>query len=232
MRLIASIKADIQFQFRHYFYYVYLFVSTFYILILSFVPIEVKEKTALVFLFSDCSFLGSFFIGGIILLEKDQGIHNQLFVTPIRISEFIWSKVISLSVLSAASAMLIYICTFGLTYKALPLLLGVLFNSVFATLLGLIFAVRVKSINQYLLISPLFVTVFFLPILDVIDLFHTPLFYLLPGKAGLLLMENAFSPLSVEGWIYSLSTLFLFIILAFQLAYQSFTKHVLLKIGG
>lgn len=232
MRLWVSVKADMMFQFRHYLYYAYIIVSVLYIVLLHYIPSHVKEQTAMFLLFSDCSFLGSFFIGGIILLEKDQGIYDQLFVTPIRVSEFIWSKVISLGILSVASSFVIFSFSFGISLNIIFLLIGVALNSIFASLLGFIFAVRVKSINQYLMLSPLFVTVFFLPVLEVIQVWESPMLYFIPGKAGLLLMEGVFSSLTFMEWIYSLSMLGLVILLTFQLAYRSFYKHVVLRIGG
>ncbi|MDZ5471725.1 hypothetical protein SM124_08195 [Bacillus sp. 31A1R] len=232
MRLVSSIKADITFQFRHYLYYAYLIVSMLYILLLYWIPLGVKEQTAMFLLFSDCSFLGSFFIGGIILLEKDQGIYDHLFVTPIRVSEFIWSKVVSLGVLSIISSLIIFGLSFGLSWRLPLLILGVGLNSIFASLLGFIFAVQVKSINQYLMISPLFVTVFFLPVLEVLKVWESPILYFIPGKAGLLLMEGVFTSLSFPEWIYSITMLLLAIFITYKLSYNSFYKHIILRIGG
>ncbi|WP_141430909.1 ABC transporter permease [Bacillus sp. 03113] len=232
MRLTAALQADIRFQFRYFLYYAYIIISFLYILLLHWIPNHLTEKTAMFLLFSDCSFLGAFFIGGIVLLEKEQGIYDHLFITPMKLNEFIWAKVFSLGVLSLASSLFIFLLSFGLSMKMIPLLIGIAFNSIFASLLGLIFAARVKSINQYLMISPLFVTIFFLPILSSLHLFHSPLFYLLPSQAGLLLMEGAFTSLSKLEWLYAIGTLLLYIGIAYKLASHSFYKHIILKIGG
>lgn len=232
MRLLETIKADVLFQFRHYLYYMYVIVSALYVLLLYWIPSHIKDETAMFLLFSDCSFLGAFFIGGIVLLEKDQGIYDHLFVTPVRVSEFIWSKVISLGMISLLSSLVIFLFSFDLTVRVVFLLTGVVLNSIFASLLGLIFAVRVNSINQYLMISPAFVTIFFLPILEVLKIWESPFMYAIPGKAGLLLMEGVFKPLSVYEWLYSLAMLTLAIVVTYLLAKKSFYKHVIMRIGG
>lgn len=232
MRLFSSIKADIMFQFRHYLYYVYLIISALYVLLLYFIPSPTKEKMAMFLLFSDCSFLGAFFIGGIVLLEKDQGIYHHTFVTPIKVAEFIWSKVISLAIISLASSFIIFVCSFGFTFKLVFLVIGVTLNSIFASLLGIIFAVRVNSINQYLLLSPLFVTIFFLPILEVLTIWDSWLLYFIPGKAGLLLMDGVFNPLSFAEWGYVLAMFSITIFITYKLAHQAFYKYIILRIGG
>lgn len=232
MRLLSAVKTDITFQYRHYLYAIYLFISILYILLLYFIPDAYKEQAAIFILFSDCSFLGSFFIGGIMLLEKEQGIYDNMFVTPLRIQEFIWSKVLSLGILSVLSSLLIFTFTFGFSSKTIVLLVGVALNSIFATLLGMTFAPAVKSINQYLILSPLFVTVFFLPVLDTLGLFYSPLFVVIPGNAGLLLMEGAFISLTLSEWIYSVLLLGFYIYFTYTLALKSFQKYIVMRIGG
>lgn len=232
MRLLAAIHTNIKFQFRNYLYYAYFIVCMLYVALLYWIPFHWKEQTAMFLLFTDCSFLGSFFIGGIVLLEKEQGIYDHLFVTPLKISEVIWSKVISLGILSVVSGLFIFLLSFGFSLQIFSLAIGIALNSVFASLLGLIFAVRVKSINQYLMISPLFATVLFLPVLEVMHFYESPLFLLIPGKAGLLLMEGAFHPLSSADWLYALCMFCVYIYLAYRLAYRAFYQHIILNIGG
>jgi fluoroquinolone transport system permease protein len=76
------------------------------------------------------------------------------------------------------------------------------------------------------------VTIFFLPVLEVLGMMELKFFYLLPGKAGLLLMEGAFNSLTPYQWMYAVSLLFIYILVAYRLAYNAFYTHIKLRIGG
>src|SRR5690554_5975368 len=97
MRLLHAVWADIRFQFKQGFYLVYVLITITYLIILSFLPEEILSVGLPLVIFSDPSVLGLFFIGGIIMLEKMQGILSVLVVSPLRTTEYILSKVISLA---------------------------------------------------------------------------------------------------------------------------------------
>ena len=96
MRFTSALKYDLKFQIRHGFYYAYAFVVTFYLIALLNIPLGIREWVTTLVIFSDTSVLGFFFVGSIILLERGQGTLNTLFVTPIRLHEFLLSKSLSL----------------------------------------------------------------------------------------------------------------------------------------
>jgi len=231
MRIVAEIGNDVRFQFRHGFYYAYVLVSALYVVLLHFLPVKTQQLVGTVLLFSDPGALGAFFVGGIVLLERGQGILDQLFVTPLKMREYLISKVVSLTLLALITSSAIAFATFGLTFNPLKLVVGISLSSIFFTLLGLGIVVRVRTLNGYLLLSPLYMTIFFLPVLETAGVFSTPLFYLLPGKASLVLIEGAFRSLS--GWevLYAFSTMGVWIALAYRFAYRSFYRHVILRIG-
>ncbi|WP_152642885.1 hypothetical protein [Bacillus alveayuensis] len=231
MRLKAAFLADVRFQFRHGFYYAYLFVSVVYIVLLRFVEEGMREKLAVLVVFSDPAMLGFFFIGGIILLEKAQGIFPALFVTPLRIAEYVWAKVWSLTVLSLITSFFILLATVGTDISVLPVFIGVTFTSLIATLLGIGLAVRVKTVNQFLVSSVLFVPIFFTPVMEWIG-GHSFMYYLFPGKAGLLFLEGGFAPITWNETIYALCMLLCACIAAYYFALRSLKKFILFFQGG
>jgi fluoroquinolone transport system permease protein len=231
MRLAAAFLADVRFQFRHGFYYAYLFVSVVYIALLRLVEDGMRQKLAVLVVFSDPAMLGFFFIGGIILLEKAQGIFSTLFVTPIRIAEYVWAKVWSLTLLSLSTSFLILLATVGTDMHVLPILIGVTFTSVLATLMGIGLAVRVKTVNQFLVSSVLFVPIFFTPVMEWIG-GKSFMYYLFPGKAGLLFLEGGFAPITWNDTIYSLCMLLCACVAAYYFALRSLMKWILFFQGG
>lgn len=232
MRIMAGIANDVRFQVRHGFYYAYALVCLLYILFLRSLPEDVQGMAGTVLLFSDPGALGSFFVGGIVLLERGQSILDTLFVTPLRLAEYLISKVVSLTVLAISTAFAIVLLTFGWRFDPLLLLAGIVLSSAFFTLLGLGIVVRVKTLNGYLLVSPFYVTVFFLPALEHLQVYSSPLFYLLPGKATMMLIDGAFHGIGGGELVYALGTMGVWILLAYLWAHRSFTRYVIMRIGG
>lgn len=197
MRIMSQLRTDITFQMKHGFYLAYFIVSAIYIVFLAFIPSTWKETSAVLLIFSDCSFLGSFFIGGIILLEKDQGMIDQLMISPLKISEYILGKALSLSFLATLASLVILFTSFGPSLHYTPILIAVFGCSLFATFLGMMIAINVKSVNQYLLITPLFVPIFFLPLANYFSMPAAPTFLeWTPGYSTLELIGSGFHPIS------------------------------------
>ncbi|MDO9680631.1 MAG: hypothetical protein Q7262_06400, partial [Bacteroidales bacterium] len=107
MRFLSAIWSDIRFQIKQGFYLVYLIITIMYLIILSMLPENVLSIALPLVVFSDPSVLGLFFIGGIILLEKSQGVMMAIVVTPLKTEEYVLSKAISLAFVSVMAAIAI-----------------------------------------------------------------------------------------------------------------------------
>ncbi|UWD47433.1 ABC transporter permease [Clostridioides difficile] len=167
MRLKNLILGDIKFQFKYGFYFLYVVLSIVYICLLNAFPPLLKEKVAIIMIYSDPAAMGLFFMGAIVLLEKSQRVLNSLAVSPIKISEYILSKVISLSIISSIVAMVIAI-TANLN-NILIIIIGTFFASIIFSLLGLIFASKASSLNQFIVLTiPAEIACFVPPIINVL----------------------------------------------------------------
>ncbi|WP_078553882.1 ABC transporter permease [Bacillus alkalicellulosilyticus] len=230
--LMVMLRQDVKFQIRHGFYLVYAVITLMYIALLSFIPEKAKPMTTVIIVFSDPSALGYFFIGGIILLEKGQNIYDNLFVTPLQIRDYLLSKVVSLGLLSVLTASVIHIAIFGLYHITFLFILGVFLTSVFFTLIGIGVAVRCKSLNGFFLMSPFYALIFCVPIVGFVQLYDSPLYYLLPTQASLLLINSTFSPVGVGEMVLLLTSIVVWLGIAFLWAQHSFHTQVVLKVGG
>ena len=93
--------------------------------------------------------MGLFFMGAIVLLEKSQHTPCALAVSPVRAAEYVIAKVGSLSVVSLAVAAALALAA---GVDDLPMVLsGTLLSSVIFTLLGIMIAARIGSLNQFIL---------------------------------------------------------------------------------
>ena len=112
-------------------------------------PRSWKENAAALLIFSDPAAMGLFFMGAVILLEKSQRVTSFFAVSPLKAWEYVSSKVLSLSTVG-----LLVAAVLGAAARCsrLPMmLLGTFLSSVLFTLLGLIIASKITSLNQFLL---------------------------------------------------------------------------------
>lgn len=202
MRMLMTILYDIRFQWRHGFYFVYLLVCTIYLILLHSIPVHYKETAALLLTFSDPSALGLILAGGIVLLEKDQGIHDSLFVTPIRLREYLIAKSISLSIISVLSAWVIHIFALGMPSSPFLFTFAVMLTSSFFTLLSIGVVVRSQSINGFILLSQLYALPFALPLLDFFDIGPRFMYLIFPTEGSLLLLKSMLQQIAVGEAIY------------------------------
>lgn len=183
MRFLNNIKNDIQFQIKYGFYFLYAFFSIIYIGVLIITPLEYKNIVASLIILTDPAMLGVFFIGGIWLLEKGEGLHHFWNVSPLRPLEYILSKAISLAILSTISSNLIILIGMRSRINFGVLSLSVFIGAVAFNLIGLMIASYARSVNHYMLIVT--IPAVFLsipPILTAFGFTH-PFLEIFPGTA-------------------------------------------------
>lgn len=149
MRLSRLFLWDIRFQRKYGFYFLYAVLTAIYAFILFAVPGSWKEKTAAILIFSDPAAMGLFFMGAIILLEKSQHTPCAFAVSPVREAEYIIAKAGSLCAISfIVAAILALIANVDNLHIVL---LGTVLSSTIFTLLSMITATKISSLNQFIL---------------------------------------------------------------------------------
>lgn len=231
MRFRSAFAFDIRFQWRHGFYWIYVIICAFYLVLLHLIPDHYREQTMLLLTFSDPSALGLILAGGIVLLERDQGIHDPLFVTPIRVREYLLSKAGSLSVLSLLAAWVIHVVASGIPQSPFGFSTGIILTSSFMTLLSIGVVARCQTINGFILLSQVFALPFILPLLGYFKVWNSKLFLWLPTEGTLRLLSSGTSAMSFGNYIYSISILLLWNVVIYVWAKRSFENHVMMRIG-
>lgn len=183
MRFLNTLINDIHFQITYGFYFLYAFFSVIYIAVLWIVPPDYKPLAASLIILTDPAMLGIFFIGGIWLLEKGEGLHSFWCISPLRTMEYIMAKSVSLGILSAVSAVLIALLSMRCTTHPLLLLFSVFLGAVVFNFIGLMAASYARSVNQYMIIAALPAVVLSIPpVLTAFGITH-PLLEIFPGTA-------------------------------------------------
>jgi len=232
MRWGSAFVHDLRFQWRHGFYGVYLLVCLLYLVLLHFVPTDVQASIAILLTFSDPSAVGLILAGGIILLEKDQAVHDQLFATPLRVPEYLLAKAMSIGVLSTCAAWVIHGFSLGVPSSPVLFSLSVILSSSFFTFLSISVVTRAKSINGFILLSQVYALPFALPLLYFFGIGREGWYLLFPTHGSLLLLQSALRPLTSREIFYALAILILWNGIAYLWAKRSFERRILGRIDA
>ncbi|MDO9633551.1 MAG: hypothetical protein Q7J05_00720 [Paludibacter sp.] len=192
MRLLHAVWADMRFQMKQGFYLVYVMITIMYLIILSFLPQNILSIALPLVVFSDPSVLGLFFIGGIVMLEKVQGVLSVLVVSPLRTMEYILSKVISLAFVSVLVAFAITGFSHYEDVNWLLLFLSTVLTSGIFTMCGIMINAGCQTVNQYMIKTIPYMLLFVLPCFALIGFPYSWLFTLVPSVAALRLMLGAY----------------------------------------
>jgi fluoroquinolone transport system permease protein len=220
-------KYDILFQLKQGFYTVYAILVVIYLLVLFYLPHSVRMPVTAYIILNDTSVVGFIFVGALVLLEKQQNILESLFITPLELSTYLWSKVLSLSIIAVLASLIIGILPGGMRENWVAMTLSVILGSSFFTLAGLGVSARVNTLNQYIIgimtaglimVAPV-ALYFFIPDLSII----------FPVNAAIDLLISTPATQSVKGIIADSAVLILWTILAFLWAKQQFIKYVIQK---
>lgn len=161
MRLKKLFLLDMRFQAKYGFYFLYAVLTVIYIAVLFALPGKLKEKAAAILIFSDPASMGLFFMGAIVLLEKSQHTTCALAVSPVHATEYVIAKVSSLSAISLVVAAILALAADADNLHIV--LFGTFISSVIFTLLGIIAATKIASLNQFILWTVPIETVCFVP---------------------------------------------------------------------
>jgi fluoroquinolone transport system permease protein len=190
MKRLARVAAsDLRYQWRYGFYVIYAFIVVAFIVLIRLLP-EAWRQTALVAtLLSDPALLGFFFIGGILQLERGEGLLDALFVSPLRPWEYLLGKNVSLGLLSTAAGCLIALGS-GVPRVQYALLSGALLaGSACFTLIGVSVSVNLKSMNAFLSIDGLWEGLLLVPPMLLMFGISHPVLEAFPGSAVLRLVQ-------------------------------------------
>ncbi|MBN1777947.1 MAG: ABC transporter permease [Clostridiales bacterium] len=149
MRTKALILSDIRFQFRYGFYSLYAVFTLLYIGLLFVLPDAWRNDAAAIMIFTDPAAMGLFFMGAIVLFEKNERVLDSIAVSPVGAWEYVLSKLVSIGLISALVALLIGLGA-GVIRAPLTFLVSVFLCSCLFSAMGLIVACKIKTLNQFI----------------------------------------------------------------------------------
>lgn len=179
------------------------------------------------------------YVAAMILFEKEQGTLKATVVSPLRPSEYLWSKIVTLTTLATVEsivmiggAMLIMSFSQGLSLPNIPLLFGgIIAIGIIYTLVGILLIVRYDKITDFLMPMSAVAVILQLPFLYFIGWVESPILLVIPTSAPTVLMQGAYGPLETWQWLYTIGYTAALIIGLTLWAYRAFNRHIIMK-GG
>ncbi len=238
---MSNLKNMIKWEFTLLYRYKIIHISILSVILYFIITQALPDMNIPVFhtllLFFDPAIIGIMFVGALVLFEKSENVLQALVVTPMKVNEYLLSKIISLTILSVISAT-IFITLLNIfaeiDFNVFYLAISIILTSIMLILLGFIIVSRVKSINEYLMaFAVFFLGLTFFPMLHLSHLYENIIFYLWPTQASFLLFKGVFVAESLETWeiAYGIGYQLIWIVILFWLAKKAFYKHIVLK-GG
>ncbi|MFV1988475.1 MAG: hypothetical protein ACC682_14435 [Gemmatimonadota bacterium] len=232
-RLLAEMALDVRLQVRNRLYTIGVTVAVLLGLAGRYAfPSEALEVVLPAFFLL---FLGGstyMFVAAMIMLERGDRTLEAVRITPLRLGEYMTSKVVTLTAFTVLESAIIVIIAWGVRDIAvLPLVVGIALLGAINTLLGVAQVAKHETVTDFLVPGAMIVSlVLTLPLFHLLGMWTSPLWYLIPTRAPLALITAAFGPIATGEWIYGVAYGGLWLLIAFLLARRQFTRHVVL--GG
>ena len=236
MRLVQSMKLDVQLQARNYLYQIVVVLAILAGLgIWYFFDQDYLGRVIPAFFLFVSAGTGYMFIAALVLFEKRENTLMGLVVTPLRPSEYIQSKLITLTALGIGESLIVlvlaYVVWYGFGFNVALFLIGIIGLTVINTLFGLIIVVRYDSINNFLMPTLLFAGITQMPFTAAFGLWEPVFFYAIPTFPPLLLLLGAFNPITTGQIIYGVVGTIAVTAGLYWWGQVAFDRHIMQKLG-
>ena len=228
-RLVATLKLDARVQFRHKFYHVSLVAALMLGLGVRQLgdPWLVTTLLPVVFLVG-VGIMALFYVAALIVFERDQHTLDAMFVSPLRLTEYLNSKVVTLTALTLVEGATLVLVSLGvLGTNWLLLIVGTVLLAAMLILTGTILIVRHATITDFLIPAVLVTVPLELPVTYFAGLSDSPLWLLIPSSAPTMLIWGAWHALEPWQLVYALGYSAVVLGVGYRWALGAFTKYVL-----
>ncbi len=240
-RLICAMKNDVRIHLRSQLYTIGIALGLLVAIVIArmFKPQDLMAlaPALVVFLAGGTTML---YAAAMLIFEKDEGTLNALLVSPLKTSEYLLSKVITLTLLELVEALIMIGAAMAMMSlsmrvsmpRLIPFFGGIVAIGVIHTLLSLALVLRYKNITDFFIPILLYsMLVLPLPMLYLSGVLEHWLVLFVPMTAPIMLLKGAYGALSLWQWLYAYAYTALLVVVLYGLTYYRFEKHIVLK-GG
>jgi len=239
-RLLSAMKLDVKIQVRNHLYTIGIGAGALVAFALSQLitadQLAVVIPTLMLLVVGGSTLL---YVSGMIIFEKDEGTINAAFISPLRPSEYLMSKIITLTTLATIESIVMIggtmlFLSFGQEVgmpNILLLAIGVIAIGVMYTLIGIILIVRYDSITDFLIPMTVVALIMQLAFLYFLGLVQSSLLLVIPVSAPTMIMRGAYVELTAGEWLYGVGYTTVLLIGLSVWAYRAFKTHIIMEVG-
>jgi fluoroquinolone transport system permease protein len=202
-RLAATLWVDARIQLRNGFYAATALVVACSILLLRWLPADMAALLLPMVLLANIVINTFYFVGGLLLLERDEGTMVAQGVTPLRDGEYLASKVLTLTALSLAESGLIAAAVVGLDGRLAVMSAGIALAAALFCFAGVALVAHYEAINEFILPSVLYTFLLSLPVLGYFGV-GARVWYALHPIQGPLDLLRVQAPYTLGGLAYAI----------------------------
>lgn len=230
--LLTLLRWDVVMQVRYGFWVAGLVITLMWVLVLRALSPEYLSIWLPCVLYFDIGVIGLMFIAGVLFFERRQGAIDALVVTPVRTADWLTSKVVSLSLLATAVAVVLVLLTAGLGVDWLRLVPAFALVTSLFTLVGFRLAAHFETTSGFFAAFGIVGLPFGLPLLSYFGIWDHPLMWVNPAYPTMVLIRQAFRPGGgLELAVATLLTVF-WIAVAFRSGVRAFHHRVSWRRGA
>lgn len=228
-RLLSTMKLDAKVQLRNRFYHVSVAAALLVGLGLRQLGDEQMMIRMLPVLFlAAVGVMAAFYVAALIIFERDQHTLDAMFVSPLQLSEYLNSKVLTVTVIVLVEGIVLVLVALGVFgTNWLLLVTGTALLGAMFVLVGTILVVRFATITDFLIPASLVTLVLELPVLYFAGFSDSPLWLLIPTSAPTMLVWGAWHTLEVWQVIYALGYSAAVLGISYRWALGAFTRYIL-----
>ncbi len=234
-RLFTALRLELTLQSRQGFLYAAIFSGVIWLSVLLPMSPGLRSVVEPYILLGDTCIIGFFFIAGTVFFEKQERTLGAVVCTPLRFSEYLAAKLALLVVVSLVVAVAVSSISHGFEYRAIPLVTGTVLGTLLMLLVGFGSSLPFASISDWFLAATIPLAVMTVPpVLFVSGVWASPLAYVVPTTAPLLLFGAAFDQVDLASWQVGYAVAYPVLCVAgLWLAVRSmFVRHVVAQSGG
>lgn len=230
-RFLAVLQWEVIRQYKNGFYLVSLFVLLIWIVLFKQIKIDILSGMIPMIILGNLSMTTYFFMAGLVLFEKGEGSLEAQVVTPIRSTEYLSAKVLSLSLLATLENLVITITLVGLKFNFMLVFSGTFLAAVILCLAGFLLVLRYDAINEFLIPSLLYMLVLEFPVAAALWMPEAFFWYIHPIYGSFVLIQAGMQNMHWLELVYGVVYPLLTILVLARLSLRAFNRFVVRSEG-
>ncbi len=227
-RLLAALRNETRVQYRNGFYAVSLMLMPIWFAVLVAIRDAGAEPFEPLLVFVAVTNLITttfYFMAGLVLRERDEGVLDGLVVSPLRTTEYLGAKLMSLSVLAALETGIVIILAHDGPIEVAGLFAGITLLGALYAGFGFVAVAGHRALNTFLPPSIFWTSLMMLPLLGTFGIWSNPILDWHPVAPGIALVAGSLDP-DTDFWWGHAAAAVLWLGIAFAWACRSFTRFV------